>query len=81
MITESAVDHADTVTLGVLYVGVSTVLVWAASLFYLLRGKRAAEWLTAAQQWIGRNRTPLAFYPSAVLGTVLIIDGVIQLVG
>ena len=37
--------------------------------------------LPAHQHWIVRHREPLTFYPSAVLGLVLVIDGVVQLVG
>ena len=81
MITESGVGHADALGLALLYVGVSTVLVWGAALFYFLRGQRATEWLTGAQHWLVRHKEPLRFYPSAVLGLVLVIDGVVQLVG
>ena len=35
----------------------------------------------SAQHWIVRHKEPLTFYPSAVLGLVLVIDGVVQLVG
>ena len=81
MITESGLGDAGVLSLAVLYVGVSTVLVWAAALFYILLGKRATEWLTSTQHWIARHKEPLTFYPSAVLGLVLVIDGVTQLVG
>lgn len=81
MITESGVGDADIVALALLYVGVSTVLVWAAALFYILWGQRATDLLTGAQHWLVRHKEPLTFYPSAVLGVVLVIDGVVQLVG
>jgi hypothetical protein len=81
MITESGVGNADALGLAVLYVGVSTVLVWAAALFYILWGQRATEWLTGAQHWSVRHKEPLMFYPSVVLGLVLVIDGVVQLLG
>ena len=81
MITESGVGDADVVGLALLYVGVSTVLVWAAALFYILRGQRATDWLTGAQHWLVQHKEPLTFYPSAVLGLILVIDGVAQLVG
>ena len=81
MITESGVAGADVVGLALLYVGVSTALVWAATLFYILRGQRATEWLIRSQHWIARHKEPLTFYPSAVLGLVLVIDGIVQLVG
>ena len=81
MIKESGVSDTEALRLGVLYVGVSTVLAWAAALFYILWGQRAAQWLTSAQQWSVRHKEPLIFYPSVVLGLVLVIDGVVQLVG
>ncbi len=79
MITESGVSHANALRLGVLYVGISTVLVWAGALFYIVWGKRATDWLTNAQHWSVRHREPLMFYPSVVLGLVLVIDGIVQL--
>jgi hypothetical protein len=67
--------------LAVLYVVVATVLVWAPVLLYVVFGPRAARWLTDAQHWIGQHMEPLTFYPSAVLGVVLLVDGIVQLAG
>ncbi len=79
MITESGTSDAEALRLAVLYLGVSTVLVWGAALFYMLWGKRATVWLTSAQRWSVRHKEPLMFYPSVVLGLILVIDGVVQL--
>jgi Sap, sulfolipid-1-addressing protein len=68
------------VGLAALYVLVATILVWVPVLLYVVFGDRAAEWLTNAQAWISAHKEPLTFYPSAVLGVVLIVDGTIQLV-
>ena len=81
MITESGVSDGDALGLALLYVGVSTILVWGAALFYILWGERATEWLTRSQHWLVGHKQPLTFYPSAVLGLILVIDGVIQLAG
>jgi hypothetical protein len=71
---------ADASGLGVLYVATATVLVWAPVLLYLAMGPRATEWLTRGEHWTRRHRESLTFYPSAVLGTVLVVDGILQLV-
>ena len=65
--------------LATLYVLLATVLVWVPVLLYVVFGHRAAVWLTHGQEWIVAHKDPLTFYPSAVLGVVLIADGVIQL--
>jgi hypothetical protein len=61
------------------YVLVGTVLVWLPVLLYIVFGDRGATWLTRGQDWIAAHRDPLTFYPSAVLGVVLLADGLIQL--
>jgi len=66
--------------LAVLYVAVATIVVWVPVLLYIVLGPRAAEWLANGQRWGGQHKEPLTFYPSAVLGTVLVVDGIVQLV-
>ena len=80
-ITAAGVGDAAELGLSLLYVAVSTVLVWFPVLLYIMWGSRAAEWLTSAQHWIGQHKEPFTVYPSAVLGLALVIDGVVQLVG
>ncbi len=80
-ITAAGVGDAAELGLALLYVAVSTVLVWFPVLLYIMWGSRATEWLTNAQHWIGQHKEPFTFYPSAVLGLALVIDGVVQLVG
>jgi hypothetical protein len=80
-IAASGLSHPDEWGLGILYVAVATILVWAPVGLYVVWGSRAADWLASAARWIATHKTPLTFYPSAVLGLGLVIDGVLQLVG
>ena len=52
---------------------------WVPVSLYVVFGHRAAEWLTSAQAWIGARKGAFTLYPSAVLGVVLIVDGILQL--
>jgi cytochrome c biogenesis protein CcdA len=65
--------------LGTVYVLSATVLVWVPVALYLVFGDRGATWLNDLQTWIGAHKEPLTFYPSVVLGIVLVADGLIQL--
>lgn len=78
-ITTAGLSDARETALAVLYVLVATVLVWVPVSLYVIFGHRAAEWLTSAQAWIGGRKDAFTFYPSAVLGAVLIVDGIVQL--
>lgn len=78
-VTASGVGEASAVALALVYVAVATVLVWVPVLLYVVFGHRAADWLTAGQQWIAQRRDTLTFWPSTVLGLVLVVDGVVQL--
>jgi hypothetical protein len=79
-IAASGSSTARAVGLGVLYIAVATVLVWAPVLLYILFGERATDLLTRGQVWISRNKEPLTFFPSAVLGTFLVVDGIVTFV-
>ena len=76
----SAASDASSLTLAIIYVALATVLVWVPVLLYVLLGARAAEWLTDGQHRIAEHKDALTFWPSAVLGVVLVVDGVVQLV-
>ena len=78
-ITAAGVHELQEFALATAYVLVGTVLVWLPVLLYIVFGDRGATWLTDGQGWIAAHKDPLTFYPSAVLGVVLIADGVIQL--
>jgi hypothetical protein len=79
-VTASGVGSATRLTLAVLYVAVATVLVWVPVLLYMVFGRRAAEWMTTGQGWITAHKDPLTFWPTALLGVVLVVDGLVQLV-
>jgi Sap, sulfolipid-1-addressing protein len=79
-IAAAALESAEALGLAVLYIAVATTLVWVPVLLYIALGPRATEWLANGQRWIGQHKAPLTFYPSAVLGTVLVLDGIVHLV-
>jgi Sap, sulfolipid-1-addressing protein len=79
-IAAAGLESAEALGLAVLYVAVATILVWVPILLYVAFGARATEWLENAQRWIGQHKATLTFYLSAVLGTVLVVDGIVHLV-
>jgi hypothetical protein len=79
-IAAAGLGSAGALGLAVLYVAVATIPVWVPVLLYIVLGPRATEWLANGQRWIGQHKEPLTFYPSAVLGTVLVVDGIVHLV-
>ncbi len=79
-IASAGLSHASAGGLAIIYVAVATCLVWLPVLLYVAWGQRAADWLLRAQHWMGIHKTPLTFYPSAVLGVALVVDGFLQLV-
>ncbi|MFI5048146.1 MAG: GAP family protein, partial [Acidimicrobiia bacterium] len=79
-IEASDVSNASSLTLAVLYVAIATVLVWVPVSLYVVFGTRAADWLTAGQHRVAAHKDALMFWPSAVLGVGLVIDGLVQLV-
>ena len=79
-IAAAGVGSAGALGLAALYVAVATILVWVPVLLYIALGPRATDWLASGQRWIGQHKAPLTFYASAVLGTVLVVDGIVHLV-
>ena len=79
-IAAAGLGSAGVLGLAVLYVAVATIPVWVPVLLYIVLGPRATEWLANGQRWIRQHKEPLTFYPSAVLGTVLVVDGIVHLV-
>ena len=53
--------------LGVLYVIVAAVLVWAPVGIYLVAGERADGWLDAAQGWTANERR-ITFFSTLLFG-------------
>jgi hypothetical protein len=43
-------------------------------------GHRAEEWIATAQRWVSERQDALTFWPSLVVGTVLVADAIISLV-
>lgn len=78
-IASADIHEVQAVALATIYVVIGTALVWLPVLLYIVFGARGAEWLTDGQTWIAAHKDPLTFYPSAVLGLVLVVDGLVQL--
>jgi len=68
------------ILIGASYIVVGTVLVWLPVALYVVAGHRAEEWIATAQRWVTTHQDPLTFYPSLVVGLVLVIDGVLGFV-
>ena len=77
-IAAAGLERTEAVGLAALYIAVATVLVWVPVLLYVAFGQRATDWLENAQRWIGQHKVTLTFYPSAVLGTILVVDGIVH---
>jgi hypothetical protein len=78
-IAAEGLSSAGALGLALLYIAVATIFVWGPVLLFIVLGPRATEWLEDGQRWGRQHKEPLTFYPSAVLGTVLMIDGIVEL--
>jgi hypothetical protein len=79
-IAAAGLSSAGALGLAVLYVAVATILVWVPVVLFIMLGPPATKWLANGQRWGRQHKEPLTFYPSAVLGTVVVVDGILQLV-
>ena len=55
-------------------------MVWLPVALYVVAGHRAEEWIAIAQRWVSAHQDPLTFYPSLVVGLVLVLDGILGFV-
>jgi len=78
-IETAGAGNASSVTLAILYIALATALVWVPVSLYVVFGRRAAEWLTDGQHRVAAHKEELTFWPSAVLGVALVVDGLVQL--
>lgn len=69
------------IVIGASYIVIGTVLVWLPVALYVVAGHLAEEWIAAAQRWVGERQDALTFWPSLVVGLILVVDGVLGLVG
>lgn len=76
-ITTAGLGTGAGVLIGVSYIVVGTVLVWLPVALYVVAGHRAEEWIAVAQRWVSERQDPLTFWPSLVVGAVLVIDGIV----
>ena len=59
------------------YALLATSLVWGPVLAYLLFGTWAAARLDTALEWLSRHRRPATVWALAVIGTALVVDGLL----
>jgi hypothetical protein len=78
-IAASGLPVGRSATIAIEYIVIGTVLVWLPVVLYVIAGKRAEDWIAAAQVWASAHEQTLTFYPALVVGLVLVVDGLIQL--
>jgi threonine/homoserine/homoserine lactone efflux protein len=66
--------------LGILYVVIAAVLVWAPVGIYLVAGDRADDWLESAEEWLTANQRRIGFVTTLVFGFLLTSDALVRLV-
>jgi hypothetical protein len=78
-ISAAGTTGSNQAALVVWYTMLATALVWFPVVAYLLAGDWAVVRLDAALSWLGRHRRPLMAYAVAVVGLVLLVDGLLLL--
>jgi hypothetical protein len=79
-ITAAGVATSTEVGLVVWYGTIATVLVWAPVLAFVILGERAVAALDAAQEWLKRHQRRVMFFALAIIGSLLVVDGIAALV-
>ena len=74
-ITASGLRTGAGVAIGATYIIVGTVLVWLPVAMYVVAGHLAEQYIADAQQWVTARQDALTFWPSLVVGAVLVLDG------
>src|SRR5262245_28192654 len=78
-IAASGLPFGRSATIAIEYIVIGTVLVWLPVVLYVIAGKRAEDWIAAAQAWASAHEQTLTFYPALAVGLILIVDGMAQL--
>ena len=76
----SGSTRIDDVWLGLVYVTVATVVVWAPVGLYLVPGRSADEAVARSKEWIGEHQRQLTALSSLVFGLLFAINGLVELV-
>lgn len=79
-ITTSGLGTGAGVVVAASYIVIGAVLVWLPVALYVVAGHLAEEWIATAQHWVGEHQDALTFWPSLVVGGVLVVDGLASLV-
>jgi hypothetical protein len=78
-IAASGLPFGRSATIAIEYVVIGTVLVWLPVVLYVIAGKRAEDWIAAAQGWASAHEQTLTFYPALIVGLILVVDGLAQM--
>jgi Sap, sulfolipid-1-addressing protein len=78
-IAAADIPTGEEVALATTYVLIATALVWVPVLLYVIFGRSATDWIERAQRVIAEHRSTVLFYPSLVVGLVLIGDAIVEL--
>jgi hypothetical protein len=70
---------AEQAGLGLLYVGLATLVVWIPVVFYVIFGRRSDDVVAAAETWIRANEGRLTLITAFVLGVLLVVDATVRL--
>jgi hypothetical protein len=76
----ASLTRAEAAGLGVLYVGVASLLVWVPVALYLVAGERAGDWVETAKDGLAANQRTVTFFISLVFGLFFLVAGLVQLV-
>ena len=74
-ITAAGLGAGAGLAIGASYIVVGTVLVWLPVALYVVAGHLAEEWIATAQRWVAERQDTLTFWPSLVVGLLLVLDG------
>jgi len=78
-VSDAGLRNVADVPLVVLYIVVSTSIVWVPVGIVVIAGDRAAEILAHGQSWLSEHATELRKWLSIVIGAALVVDGVVRL--
>lgn len=79
-ITAAGLRTSAGVAIGATYIVVGTVLVWLPVAMYVVAGHLAEQYIADAQRWVTERQDTLTFWPSLVVGVILVLDGIYGLV-
>lgn len=80
-VSEATLRDVGTLSLVAVYIGVATALVWVPVGIVVIAGERAAVILEQGQSWLTTHAAELRVWLSFGLGTALVLDGALRILG